>query len=265
MKISFKSVLGAVPRGARSVSDIVALWVAVKKEAWTNLSTSDKLKLSKAAREGEDDKFTLFESDGKVGGDFRAVYDLHMRLEALSKAIIFYDMEDVFQILSRDMVQELETKLSILFASQETFWMAMDELTADLSNQTLNTDLANAVADGKMALDNLEAVSLTPTNIIKNYKDIEEDKLQESNKYFAQYGSKYSVENLSWSAYRLLKTCKEPLRNKILEVLVGVDAMEMGWSLVLKLMLEIIMDVDDSALRSLTQSLQTLRLKDVPG
>ena len=41
--------------------------------------------------------------------------------------------------------------------------------------------------------------------------------------------------------------------------------MEMGGPLVLKLMLDIIMDVDDSALRALTQSLQTLGLKDVPG
>ena len=45
----------------------------------------------------------------------------------------------------------------------------------------------------------------------------------------------------------------------------GADAMDMGGPLVLKLMLDIIMDVDDSALQSLTQSLQTLRLKDVPG
>ena len=63
----------------------------------------------------------------------------------------------------------------------------------------------------------------------------------------------------------MLNKCEEPLRNKILVSLVGVDAMEMGGPLVLKFMLDIIMDVDESALRSLTQSLQTLCLKDVPG
>jgi hypothetical protein len=152
------------------------------KEARTTLSTSDKLKLSKAAREGGDDKFTFFESDGNDGGDFRAVYDLHMRLEALSKVIMFYDMEDVFQILSKDTVQELETKLSILFASQAAIRITTDTLTADLSNQTLKTDLASAVANGNTALDNLEAVSLTPVNILKNYKDLEEDEVRQSNK-----------------------------------------------------------------------------------
>ena len=42
MKLSFKSVLGAVPKGPRSVTEIVAAGVTVKKEARTTLSTSDK-------------------------------------------------------------------------------------------------------------------------------------------------------------------------------------------------------------------------------
>ena len=52
MKLSFKSLLGVVPRGARSIGDIVVAGVSVKKEKRTNLSTSDKLKLAKVAREG---------------------------------------------------------------------------------------------------------------------------------------------------------------------------------------------------------------------
>ena len=112
MKLSFKSVLGVIPRGARTVSDIVATGGIVKEEARSGLSTSDKLKLSKAAREGGgEDRFTFFEPDGKVGGEFCAVYDLHMRLEALSKAIMFYDMDDVFHILPSKTVTLLESKL----------------------------------------------------------------------------------------------------------------------------------------------------------
>ena len=52
MKISFKSLLGTVPRGIRTVGEIVAAGVSVKKEERKNLSTSDKLKLAKSAREG---------------------------------------------------------------------------------------------------------------------------------------------------------------------------------------------------------------------
>jgi hypothetical protein len=49
------------------------------------------------------------------------------------------------------------------------------------------------------------------------------------------------------------------------EGLVGVLPMESGGPLVLYNMMNIIMDIDDSALRSLTENLQVLRLKDFPG
>ena len=73
------------------------------------------------------------------------------------------------------------------------------------------------------------------------------------------------VENLSWSSDRILNTCKDLLRDKVREELVGVSTLESGGTLVLKKKLDIMMDVDDAALRLLTESLQNLRIKDVPG
>ena len=47
--------------------------------------------------------------------------------------------------------------------------------------------------------------------------------------------------------------------------MVGVSALESGGPVVLKMILDVVMDIDESSLRSLTQGLQALRLKDVPG
>ena len=69
---SFKSLLGVVPRGAHTLSDVVATGISVKRTDRDSLSTSDKLKLAKSAREGGRDKFTFFETDGKSGSNFRA-------------------------------------------------------------------------------------------------------------------------------------------------------------------------------------------------
>ena len=44
-----------------------------------------------------------------------------------------------------------------------------------------------------------------------------------------------------------------------------MDALDLSGPLVLKFMLDITMDIDDSAPRELTQSLQVLRLKNIPG
>ena len=50
MELTFKSLLGVVPLGARTVGEMVTAGVSVKKEERTNLSTSDKIKLEKVAR-----------------------------------------------------------------------------------------------------------------------------------------------------------------------------------------------------------------------
>ena len=63
----------------------------------------------------------------------------------------------------------------------------------------------------------------------------------------------------------VLNTCKESLKEKVREGLVGVSEMELGGPLVLKKMLSIVMNVDDAALRSLIESLQNLQMKDMLG
>ena len=71
-------MMGTIPRGARTQQEVSAAGVSIRTEEWSNLSVSDQLKLSKAAREGGSDKFSFFETDGKIGSEFKAVYNMHM-------------------------------------------------------------------------------------------------------------------------------------------------------------------------------------------
>ena len=97
MKLSFKSLMGSIPKGGQTADQVTAAGVTVRKKDRPSFSTSDKLKLSRAAREGGIDKFCFFETDGRTVGDFQTVYDLNMRIEALSKTLSFFDMIDVFR------------------------------------------------------------------------------------------------------------------------------------------------------------------------
>jgi len=200
-----------------------------------------------------------------LGSDFRAVYNLHMRLDALGKAITFFDMDDVFNIIPCETVIMLEMKLEDLFNNQVLVETAADLLDTNPIDSTLKLAVADLVAEQQSAEEALEEealerVAIKPVDLLKN-----EDTVRVSNRYCSRFGAEYSVENLAWSASRILQTCEESLRNKILKGIVGISLMESSGPLVLKLMLEIIMDVDDSDLRALTTNLQTLRLKDAPG
>ena len=117
MKFSFKSLMGSIPKGGQTADQVTAAGVTVRKKDRPSLSTSDKLKLSRAAREGGTDKFCFFETDGRTAGDFQMVYDLNMRIEALSKTLAFFNMLDIFQMIPMATISLLEDKLSNLFAT----------------------------------------------------------------------------------------------------------------------------------------------------
>ena len=60
------------------------------------------------------------------------------------------------------------------------------------------------------------------------------------------------VENLAWSGGQILNTCEDMLRDKVREGLVGISPLEVGVTLVLKIMLILVMDVDYSDVYLLT-------------
>ena len=80
----------------------------------------------------------------------------------------------------------------------------------------------------QIAQEAVEQVTIELTDLLKRHKGISEDAFRASNWYYSEYGVEYSVENLAWSADRILKTCEEPLRNKIQGGIVGVSPMESG-------------------------------------
>ena len=45
----------------------------------------------------------------------------------------------------------------------------------------------------------------------------------------------------------------------------GISRLERGVPLVLSMMLDVVMDVEDSSLQSMTERIRTVRMKDIPG
>lgn len=60
----------------------------------------------------------FFQADGSTRSEFRTVYNLHMRIDALSTALKYFDMADVFQIVPSETIVLLEKHLMTLFDLQ---------------------------------------------------------------------------------------------------------------------------------------------------
>lgn len=159
----------------------------------------------------------------------------------------------------------LETKLQAMHACQansERLELALIDSSKDVE---LLLESATSLASLASCTSDLQTTNITTTNIIKSFKDVDETTIRWIIAYYARYRATWLVENLLWSTDMVLNTCEESLKDKVCEGLVGVLEMEIGGPLVLKNMLGIVMNVDDDALRSLIENLQSLRMKDFPG
>jgi len=188
-----------------------------------------------------------------------------MRIKALHKALKFYDMINVFNITPTETITILEGKLHDLFIWNDV----LDQYVYDIHNKPENPILlANRTAVSilsKKALEDIDDVNITPINLVKNFKEVDVSSICQINTYCVKYGNTYSVKNIAWSGDRILGTFNDVLRDKSREGLIGVSEPEAGGPLVFNMILDIVTDFEDSALRSLMQSLQHLRLVDVPG
>jgi len=101
-----------------------------------------------------------------------------------------------------------------------------------------------------LAEGEVEKISTEPVDLLKSYKGIDKYTVWRSKRYYSEYGADYLEENLAWSADRILQICEESLSKKNPEGMVGASTSESGGPLVLKLMLDSIMDADGSTLRA---------------
>jgi len=175
--MTFTPILGTVPQGGRTLQDVAAARVSVKKYLMIELITLDQLKLSKAARDRGSVRLVFFETSGSIGSDFKAVYDLHIRIEALSKVLAFFDIADVFQIIDESTVVALELHLEDLLKFQRALDTYNTELLGDSSNTTLTANIKAATSP-------------------ISFKKLDEPKIYRSNAYYEKFGADYSVENL---------------------------------------------------------------------
>ena len=71
MKLSYKALMVSMSKTRRKENNVVTEGISIKKQARSKFSTSDKLKLSCTAREGDTDTFTYLETDEKYRENFR--------------------------------------------------------------------------------------------------------------------------------------------------------------------------------------------------
>ena len=107
-----------------------------------------------------------------------------------------------------------------------------------MTNVPFVLDQSTAQLATTNAIAAINAIDITNIDITKSCQDLDNIAIRISNWYYIMYGSDASVENLAWSADRIMNTCEDALKENIREGLVGVSRLEAGGTFVLNLMLD---------------------------
>ena len=86
-----------------------------------------------------------------------------------------------------------------------------------------------------------------------------------ANQYFMEWGDDFHGENIVWSGEKILNSCDEGLRDKLIESTRGWDAMHKGGPTYLKLLMGLIVATSEKSLRSLLDKVAKLKLQDFNG
>ena len=115
----------------------------------------------------------------------------------LNKALLFYDMKDVVEIILGSKIQHLKHRLDILFEHQTDNKKSREEL----SDNPLNNEFITSATTVTKAINNsewiLDAIDIKPVDLINSFRDLDEALVHQSNRYYAIFGTDEIGESLS--------------------------------------------------------------------
>ena len=105
----------------------------------------------------------------------------------------------------------------------------------------------------------------TPIDLFHNIKTADMEVIKLANQYFMEYGKDYHGENVGWSGEKILNSCDDALRDKLIESTRGWSPVHKGGPTYLKLLMGHIVATSKKSLRSLLNKVSSLKLTDFNG
>ena len=175
-------------------------------------------------------------------------------------------------------IEGMESKFSILDAIDEK--AKVEHLSAvysivtrfdDLRIQMANNDMSDVFTiPSEFTLDATLGEWIPSTTAVKvdlftESGSVSLETVKHATSYFLQFGQAYHGKNVAWSGEKILNSCNDTLRDKLVESTRNWDAKYIGGPSYLKLLHTLVMSTSEKSLRSLTNKLSTLSIQDFDG
>ena len=178
-------------------------------------------------------------------------------------------------------VQSLLTKFSDLNAVNIDFSEHVKDNNTDYFEKQLNFSLQVQELKERLIGKCMESVFIrmeiiTPSDgtkgiqkcdcILDSYATVTISQVQESNKIYSRFScSIIDCQNLAWLNDLILNSCVMDLRQTLMAKLLTYDATERGGPLIFMLLVQLVVNNNESTTRALQHKLQSFKITSVPG
>jgi hypothetical protein len=101
--------------------------------------------------------------------------------------------------------------------------------------------------------------------LLLNYSTMTVNECGASVDYYRLYGQGYHLQNIDWSQEMLERSCKDDLRNKILEKSTDIPEIQMGGPTFLNLIMHEVTSTTEDSTRALTSRITNMKLTNFKG
>lgn len=102
-------------------------------------------------------------------------------------------------------------------------------------------------------------------NLLKKFNGTSVDSIKRSTEFWLLSGGDYHVEDIRWSGEKILASCDDALREKVLESVQTIPSIYHGGPLFFYYMMTFVTTTSDQAMRVVVDKLNRLRLSDFDG
>ena len=179
-----------------------------------------------------------------------------------------------YEKLKQDAMKGIEPKFDLLKAIEEGskdegFKAVYDVMskTAAFERTLKESDMIDIfkIPVGEYDTDGMPVLTAIEVDLLIKSQSVTLADVRKANHFYSTLGQDYHLENIQWSGKKILNSCSDALKDKIMEATAHLPNSEQGGPVFWKVLMDLVIATSETAMRRIINKIATVKLSDFNG
>ena len=179
-----------------------------------------------------------------------------------------------YEKLKQEAMRGIEPKFDLLKAIEEGskdegFKSVYDVMskTAAFERALKESDMIDVfkIPVGDYDTDGMPVLAAIEVDLLIKSQSVTLADVRKANHFYSTLGQDYHLENIQWSGKKILNSCSDALKDKIMEATAHLPNSEQGGPTFWKVLMDLVIATSETAMRRIINKIATVKLSDFNG